>query len=74
MGAFSNINNIGIELQDLSLQTLFFLCYSDLLQQISREVAQLAPSADLQVAAFLISFLYYNLKTQSLGLFIHSNL
>lgn len=40
----------------------WFLCHSDLLQQISREVAQLASSADLQVAAFLVSFLHHNLK------------
>lgn len=42
--------------------TVWFLCHSDLLQQISREVAQLASSADLQVAAFLVSFLHHNLK------------
>lgn len=40
----------------------WFLCHSDLLQQISREVAQLASGADLQVATFLISFLHHNLK------------
>lgn len=39
-----------------------FLCHSDLLQQISREVAQLASSADFQVAAFLVSFFHHNLK------------
>lgn len=38
------------------------LCHSDLLQQISREVAQLASSADLQVTSFLISFLHHNLE------------
>lgn len=38
------------------------LSHSDLLQQISGEVAQLASGADLQVAAFLVSFLHHNLE------------
>lgn len=65
----------NVENQDLQFSLILFvimqwifhcisgwLSHSDLLQEISREVAQLASSADLQVAAFLISFLHHNLK------------